>query len=60
MKLRRVITIMSVRPTTIKIQSTTFCPVERSGISFQCRNEGRAKQPNVTAKLPSGVKVPAR
>lgn len=41
---------------TIKIQSITFCEVERFGISFQCRNEGRAKQPKVTAKLPSGVK----
>ena len=56
MKFNSVMTIINVRPTTINTQSTTFCPVERFGTSFQCRNEGSAKHPNVTAKLPSTMK----
>lgn len=53
-----VMTTISVRPRTMRIQSTTFCPVVMLGTSFQWRKEGRAKQPKVTAKLPSGVKRP--
>lgn len=56
MKFNSVMTTINVRPTTINTQSTTFCPVERFGTSFQCRNEGSAKHPNVTAKLPSTMK----
>lgn len=61
-----VMTTISVRPRTMRIQSTTFCPVVMLGTSFQWRKEGRAKQPKVTAKLPTkemmslkrGKKVP--
>lgn len=51
-----VMTTISVRPRTMRIQSITFCPMDMLGTSFQWRKEGRAKQPKVTAKLPSGVK----
>ena len=46
-------TTIRMSPSTTNTQSTTFCVVDRSGISFQCKNDGSAKHPNVTANPPT-------